>query len=110
MGGRLSGDAAWEVLDDRSADCQMVPTARFAEIVLPLAKPQKTLKHVRFVVLQTRNPSENCLQLATFDILDSSNERVEARNATNPGGRSPGSEGVSNVIDGNPKTKWLDWN
>merc|ERR1711871_1002690 len=29
---------------------------------------------------------------------------------TNPGGRSPGAEGVSKVIDGLTSTKWLDFN
>ena len=71
----------------------------------------KAYKHYRFTVLDTQGPSTCCLQIAEVALLGG----VLPGDVTQPGdpiiassANSPGSEGVANVIDGQP-TKYLNF-
>ena len=71
----------------------------------------KAYKHYRFTVTETQGPSTCCLQVAEVELLGS----VLPADVTQPGdpliassSNSPGSEGVANVIDGQP-TKYLNF-
>lgn len=51
----------------------------------------------------------NSVQLAEFQLLLGAN-RVTGASASNPRGRNPSGEGPQQGQDGNPETKWLDFN
>jgi len=53
--------------------------------------------------------SANSVQIAEFHLLLGTN-RVTGAIASNPGGRNPSGEGPQQGQDGNPDTKWLDFN
>ncbi|WP_367874534.1 autotransporter-associated beta strand repeat-containing protein [Luteolibacter sp. Populi] len=70
-----------------------------------------TYQYFRFTPIKLRNDSTaNSIQVAEFQFLKSGAPLPWAGAAvTNPGGNRPGAELPSNLIDGLPGTKWLDF-
>lgn len=67
-------------------------------------------RYVRFSPRKLRNNgAANSIQLAEFRFFLAATPLTVA-SVTNPGGDSPGGEEPANAIDGNPGTKWLDFN
>lgn len=69
-----------------------------------------TYLYYRFTPVSLRNnTTSNSIQLGEFEFFNEGNE-VAVSQVTNPGGGNPGTEGPANLTDGDPTTKWLDFN
>ena len=80
-----------------------------AEATLGVAGPPP-YRFYRFLPTALRaSDRANSVQLGEFGVLLGTN-RVTGAVATNPGGRNPGNEGPMRATDGDPATKWLDFN
>ncbi len=73
---------------------------------------EKSHAYFRFTPTRLRDSStSNSVQVAEFRLkLRGQNLDMSAATITNPGGNSPAGEGVGNLGDGDPATKWLDTN
>lgn len=56
------------------------------------------------------NAAANSIQISELQYFDSTNTRIPAVTATNPGGNNPAAETPPNANDNNLGTKWLDFN
>lgn len=67
-------------------------------------------RYVRFVATKLRSGSaDGTIQLAEFGFMNGTSP-LTGITATNPGGDSPGGEGIGNLVDGNGlNNKWLDF-
>ncbi|MCX6875879.1 MAG: hypothetical protein NTW21_19020 [Verrucomicrobia bacterium] len=65
-------------------------------------------RYYRFVPTQLRNPGDNSVQLAEFQMLFNGT-RLGGASASNPGGNSPGDQSPLEGNDNNLDTKWLDF-
>ena len=69
-----------------------------------------SFRYVRFTPVELRdNASADCIQLAEFAFYQNTSPLTVA-SVSNPGGDNPAFEIPANVIDGDPGTKWLDFN
>ena len=83
-------------------------TAQTTVTVVPSAP--RTFQFFRFFPTALRTAAANSIQLAEFELLDTSETAIPGATVTNPDGDNPGGENVENVIDGSVDTKWLDFN
>jgi len=70
--------------------------------------PPGPYRYYRFVPTHLREPGENSVQIAEFQMLRGG-VRIAGANASNPGGDSPGNESPAEGNDDKLNTKWLDF-
>jgi len=71
----------------------------------------RTYKYFKFNLISVRNNGRaNSVQMGEIQLRDDSNKVIPGAVASNPGGRSPGNEQPRHGVDGNTRTKWLDFN
>jgi len=75
-------------------------------------EPIFSYRYVRWFITDIKTfATENNVQVSEFVLRNNSVDiSMSAATVTNPGGSNPGSEGPSNLKDGNTSTKWLDFN
>jgi len=69
-------------------------------------------RYIRWFITDIKSFStENYVQVSDFILsISGSDISMSGATVTNPSGSNPGSEGPSNLKDGNTSTKWLDLN
>lgn len=69
-------------------------------------------RYIRWFITDIKSFStENNIQVSEFELRNNGvGISMSGATVTNPSGSNPGSEGPSNLKDGNTSTKWLDFN
>lgn len=85
-------------------------TAQSEVTVRTVAGGSEEYRYVRFIATKLRSgTADGTIQLAEFGFLNGTTP-LTGVSATNPGGDTPGGEGIGNLVDGDGlNNKWLDF-